>query len=117
MTKASPKPKYPVQDVFLLDLKRPWRPIRMGRAEIRVSKKMSWALLTEASGWPPHLRRSTLLGKGAFFTFRDAATAKIGRLQKAIKNEHALAYFGPGPEVVVKIKAQLAAYEQNGVVH
>ena len=111
------QPKHPVQTVFLLDLKRPWRPIRMGEAEIRVSKKMSWALLTEATGWPPHLRRSTLLGKGAFFTFKDAATAKIGRLQKAMKNESALAYFGPGPEVVVKIKAQLDAYEKTGMVH
>lgn len=114
--KQEPKPRYPVQDVWLLDLQRPWRPIRQGRAEIRVSKKMSWALLTPATGWPPHLCRATILGKGAFFSLKDAALAKLGRLEAIEKDIYALERFGSWT-AAQKVREQLKTYRDGGTIH
>lgn len=97
----------------------------MMQAEIKSGPKMTWAVFSQAAGFASgsmFFNKRALLGKRAFFTFADAATAKIGRLRKAKKELDKLMllpwHIAPGAEHSLhKVDTQLAAYEANGTVH
>jgi len=114
-----------IQIVFVLDLKRPWRTIRPWEAEIKSGPKMTWALFNASAGYSSGhwlFGKRMLLGRSAFFTFRDAGLAKIGRLRKERKKLEGLmrlpAYIAPGADMTLKkVVAQIEAFDKTGMVH
>jgi len=86
---------------------------------------MTWAIFSEAAGYSRGQMRygkRTLLGKGAFFTRKDAEAGKVGRLRLAKKALERLMqfpyYIAPNAgESLGKVNAQIAEYERTGSVH
>lgn len=114
-----------IQEVYLIDLKRPWRPIKVAKAQIASGPKMTWAIFSEAAGYGRGQMRygkRTLLGKGAFFTRVDAEAGKVGRLRRAKKELEKVMrlpwHIAPNAgESLAKVNAQIAEYENTGSVH
>lgn len=86
---------------------------------------MTWAIFSAAAGYgigQMRYGKRMLLGKGAFFTRKDAETGKVGRLRLAKKHLEKVMrlpwHIAPNAgESLAKVNAQIAEYEQTGTVH